>query len=146
MKGITSLGHVAVRVNDIDRSLDFYVNKLGFEEMFRLHKEDGTLWIVYLRVTDDQYVELFPGGEGNRSPHTEAAGYNHMCFTVDNLDAVIAQLAERGVALSRGRKVAVDRNPQAWVEDPDGNRIELMEMSPDCLHFEAIARMRAARG
>jgi lactoylglutathione lyase len=68
-----------------------------------------------------------------------------MCFTVDNLDAVIAQLAERGVTLSRARKVAVDRNPQAWVEDPDGNRIELMEMSPDCLHFEAIARMRAAR-
>ena len=144
MQGITSLGHVAVRVKDIDRSLDFYVNKLGFEEMFRLDK-DGSLWIVYLRVTDDQYVELFPGGEGERAPGTDAVGYNHICFTVDDLDAVIARLAERGVPLSRPRKVAIDRNAQAWVEDPDGNRIELMEMSPDCLHLEAIARMKARR-
>jgi lactoylglutathione lyase len=145
MEGITSLGHVAIRVKDVERSLDFYVGKLGFEEMFRLDKEDGSLWIVYLRVTDDQYVELFPGGEGDRSPRTEAIGYNHMCFTVDNLDRVIARLAERGVALSRPKKVAIDRNAQAWVEDPDGNRIELMEMSPDCLHFEALARMKARR-
>ena len=145
MEGITSLGHVAVRVNDIDRSLEFYVNKMGFDEMFRLNKEDGSLWIVYLRVTDEQYVELFPGGEGNRAAKTEAAGYNHMCFTVDDLDAVIARLADRGVPLSRPKKVAIDRNAQAWVEDPDGNRIELMEMSPDCVHFEALARMKAKR-
>lgn len=143
MEGITSLGHVAVRVKDLDRSLDFYVNKLGFDEMFRLNKEDGSLWIVYLRVTDDQYVELFPDGEGDRSPRTETVGYNHMCFTVDDLDAVIGRLAARGVPLSRPKKIAIDRNAQAWVEDPDGNRIELMEMSPDCLHFEALARLKA---
>ena len=142
MEGITSLGHIAIRIKDLDRSLDFYVNKLGFEEMFRLDK-DGAPWIVYLRVTDDQYVELFPWGEGDRAPATEAVGYNHMCFTVDNLDAVIARLTERGVPLTRPKKVAIDRNAQAWVEDPDGNRIELMEMSPDCLHFEAIRRLKA---
>jgi lactoylglutathione lyase len=144
MEGITSLGHMAIRVKDIDRSLDFYVNKMGFDEMFRLDK-DGALWIVYLRVTDDQYVELFPWGEGERAQPTEAVGYNHMCFTVNDLDAVIARLAERGVTLSRPKKVAIDRNPQAWIEDPDGNRIELMQMAPDCLHFEALARMKARR-
>jgi lactoylglutathione lyase len=144
MQGITSLGHVAIRVKDIDRSLDFYVNKMGFEEMFRLDK-DGALWIVYLRVTDDQYVELFPGGEGDRSPATEAVGYNHVCFTVDDIDAVIARLESRGVQLSRPKKVAVDRNAQAWVEDPDGNRVELMQMLPGCLHFEAIERLKARR-
>ena len=144
MEGITSLWHVAIRVKDIDRSLDFYVNKLGFGEMFRLDK-DGALWIVYLRVTDDQYVELFPGGEGERAPNTEAVGYNHMCFTVDDIDAVIERLADRGVPLSRPKKVAIDRNAQIWVEDPDGNRIEMMQMSPDCLHVEALARMKARR-
>jgi lactoylglutathione lyase len=144
MAGITSIGHVALRIRDIDRSLAFYVDKMGFEEMFRLDR-DGALWIVYLRVTDDQYIELFPGGEGDRAPHAESIGYNHICFTVDDLDAVIARLAERGVPLSRPKKVAVDGNAQAWVEDPDGHRIELMQLLPGCLHFQAIERLKARR-
>jgi lactoylglutathione lyase len=141
MKGITSIGHVAIRVKDIDRSLDFYVNKLGFREMFRLDR-DERLWIVYLRITDDQYLELFPEAVGDRSPNAEAIGFNHMCLAVDDIDAVIAELTVRGVPLTRPKKVAIDRNAQAWIEDPDGNRLELMQLAPDALQLEAIARLR----
>jgi len=142
MTGITSIGHVAIRVKDIDRSLDFYVNKLGFKEMFRLDR-DNRLWIVYLRITDDQYLELFPEGHGDRSPAAEAVGFNHMCLAVDDIDAVIAQLEVAGVPLTRPKKVAVDRNAQAWIEDPDGNRLELMQLASDAMQLEAIARLRA---
>ena len=62
MKGITGIGHVAIKVKDLDRSLDYYVNKLGFPEMMRLRKDDGSVWLVYLRITDEQYLEVFPGG------------------------------------------------------------------------------------
>jgi lactoylglutathione lyase len=144
MKGITSIGHVAIRVKDIDRSLDFYVNKLGFTEMFRLDRDDR-LWIVYLRITDDQYLELFPDGVGDRSADAETVGLNHVCLAVDDIDSVIRQLETNGVSLTRPKKVAVDRNAQAWIEDPDGNRLELMQLAPDALQFEAIARLRAAR-
>lgn len=142
MKGITSIGHVAIRVKDFQRSLDFYVGRLGFDEMFRLDR-DGQLWIIYLRITDDQYLELFSDAVGDRAPATELVGINHLCLTVDDLDAVIARLDAAGVPLTRPKKVAMDRNAQAWIEDPDGHRIELMQMSPDCLHFEAIRRLRA---
>ena len=37
----------------------------------------------------------------------------------------------------------VDGNRQAWIEDPDGNRIELMEMAPDSLQLKAVERLRA---
>jgi lactoylglutathione lyase len=47
MKGITSIGHVAIRVKEFERSLAFDVGKLGFSEMFRLDR-DG-LWIIDLR-------------------------------------------------------------------------------------------------
>lgn len=143
MKHVTSIGHVAIRVKDIDRSLDFYVNKLGFQEMFRLDR-DGKLWIVYLRITDDQYLELFPEGVGERGPGVDDVGFNHMCLAVDDLDGAIAELAAHGVPLSRPKKVAVDRNAQAWIEDPDGNRLELMQLAPDALQLEAIARLRTA--
>lgn len=144
MKGITSIGHIAIRVKDIDRSLDFFVGKLGFTEMFRL-EQNGRLWIVYLRVTDEQYVELFPDAVGERSPPADAIGLNHLCLTVDDIHAVVTEIESQGIPLFRPKKLAVDGNWQAWIEDPDGNRIELMQMADDSKQYEAIRRLAAAR-
>jgi lactoylglutathione lyase len=76
MKGVLQIAHVALKVKSLDASLDFYVNKLGFQEMMRLPKPDGSpgVWLVYLRITDDQYLELFPDGEGDRAPGSNATG------------------------------------------------------------------------
>jgi lactoylglutathione lyase len=141
MQGITSLGHVAIRVSDVDRTLAFYSGKLGFEEMLRLHREDGRLWLLYLRITDEQYLEVFPDAVGERAPPQESNGLNHICLTVTDLDDVVRQLGARGVPLSRP-KLGPDGNRQAWIEDPDGNRIELMEMTADSLQAKAIERLR----
>lgn len=145
MQGISGIGHVAIKVTDLDRSLDYYVNKLGFAEMMRLHKDDGSVWLVYLRITDEQYLEVFPGAETDRAPGWNANGLNHVCLTVDNIDQVLAEVAAAGLTLLLPLKTAVDGNRQAWLEDPDGNRLELMEMAPDSLQFEAIRRLRAPR-
>jgi lactoylglutathione lyase len=146
MQGITSIGHVAVRVADIDRSLAFYTGRLGFPEMLRLHRDDGSLWLVYLRITDAQYLELFPDAKGERAPPEDANGLNHLCLTVDDIEAAVARLAERGVPLLRPLKRGADGNRQAWIEDPDGNRIELMEMAPDGLQARAVQRLRQSAG
>ena len=141
MKGITQLAHVALKVKDMDRALDFYVKKLGFPEMFRLHR-DGKLWIVYLRVTDDQYIELFPDGVGDRAPGRDTTGMNHLCLGVDDLDAVVAAVQKAGIKLTAEKKMGADFNLQAWIEDPDGNRIELMQIMPRAMQLEAIASMK----
>ena len=143
MKGITGIGHVAIKVKDLGRSLDYYVNKLGFPEMMRLTKDDGSVWLVYLRITDDQYLEVFPGADGDRAPGWDANGLNHVCLIVDNIDPVLALVKAAGLTLLMPLKTAVDGNRQAWLEDPDGNRIELMEMAPDSLQYNAIKRLRA---
>jgi len=62
-----SLGHVALRVNDLDASVAFY-NAIGFPEVLRLLNKSGAPWIVYLRVSDSLYLELFPGGPEARVP------------------------------------------------------------------------------
>jgi lactoylglutathione lyase len=145
VKGITGLGHVAIKVTDLDRSLDYYVNKLGFPEMMRLHKDDGSTWLVYLRITDEQYLEVFPGAENDRAPGWNANGLNHVCLTVDDIDPVLVQVEKAGLQLLLPLKTAVDGNRQAWLEDPDGNRIELMEMAPASLQAKAIRRLHAER-
>ena len=142
MHGVTGLGHVAIRVSDVDRTLDFYTGKLGFQEMLRLHRDDGRLWLLYLRITDDQYLEVFPDAVGEQAPTQESNGLNHICLTVADLDDVVRQLGARGVPLSRPPKLGADGNRQAWIEDPDGNRIELMEMAAGSLQAKAIERLR----
>lgn len=141
MLTVGSIGHIAIRVKDVERTLDFYVNKLGFTEMLRLDR-DGRLWLLYLRITDDQYLEVFPDGEGERAADRGAVGYNHMCLTVPDIDTTLAELAAAGVELARPKLRGADNNWQAWIEDPDGHRIELMQMMPDSLQSAAIDRLR----
>ena len=147
MKGITSLGHVAINVIDLDKSLDYYVNKLGFPEMLRLKHDSGETWLVYLRITDDQYLEIFPGAENERAPaswHTN--GMTHMCWTIDDLDATVERIKAAGITLLSEPSKGLDGNRQAWLEDPDGNRIELMQMMPGSLQEQALERLRRGAG
>jgi lactoylglutathione lyase len=143
MEGFTGIGHIAIRARDLDPMLDFYTGTLGFAEMFRLHQDNGDLMLVYVRVTDTQYLEFFPNGTGDGPAPREAVGLNHLCLTVDDLDTVVAQLTARGVPLTRPLVTGKDGNRQAWIEDPEGNRLELMEMSPTSKQAEALARLKS---
>jgi lactoylglutathione lyase len=142
MKNIVGIGHIAIRVKDIDRTLDFYRDGLGFKEMFRLER-DGKLGLMYLRVTDTQFIELFPEADGDRAPPREANGLNHICLEVDDIDGLLADLAKAEVPLAREKQMGADGNLQAWIEDPDGNRIELMQMGPANMQSAALKRLRA---
>jgi Lactoylglutathione lyase and related lyases len=141
MLTVSSITHVAIRVRDIARTLDFYINKLGFSELLRLDR-DGRLWLVYLRITDDQYLEVFPEGEGGDVPGPEAVGYNHMCLAVPDIEQTVRELDAAGVPLIRPKVQGADGNWQTWIADPDGHRIELMQMAPDGMQARAIARLR----
>ena len=140
MLTVSSIAHVAIRVKDVDRTLNFYVGKLGLREMIRLDR-DGRLWLLYLRITDNQFLEVFPEGVGERAAEREVVGYNHMCLEVADIDVALRELEAAGVPLIRDRQMGADGNWQAWIEDPDGHRIELMQMMPDSLQAKAIARM-----
>jgi lactoylglutathione lyase len=144
--GFTGLGHVAIRVADVDRCLAFYAGKLGLLEMFRLHRDDGRLWLLYLRITDTQYLEVFPdAAAGSRAPEETANGLNHLCLTVGDIEAAVRRLEAAGIPLHRPLKQGADGNRQAWILDPDGNRIELMEMAADGLQIRAIERLSSQR-
>lgn len=142
MLTVSSIGHVAIRVKEIGRTLDFYVGKLGFKEMMRIDR-DGKLWIVYLRITDTQFLEIFPGASGEAAPGGDVIGYDHMCLIVPDIQQCARELEAAGVPLTREvLKHPADNNWQCWIADPDGHRIELMQMSPDSKQAEAIARLK----
>jgi lactoylglutathione lyase len=142
MNGITSIGPVALKVKDLNKSLAFYIGKMGFSEMLRLNHDDGRVWLVYLRITDDQYLEIFPDAVQDSAPGPETNGINHLCLVVEDIENIIRQLSEKDVALHHPLKTGADHNRQAWIRDPDGNRIELMELGPDALQLKAIKQLR----
>ena len=135
---ITDIGHVAFRVSNLERALDFYCGKLGFREAFRLEREGRpSPWIVYLSIAENTFIELFPVPAETVTPADSQASYAHYCLTVDDLPATLAELAGRGLEISGEPRLGLDGNWQYWLTDPDGNRIELMQIMPDSMQAAA---------
>lgn len=127
---IVGLTHAAVRVTDIDRSLEFYCGLLGLQEQFRLTKDDGRPWLVYLKVAERQFIELFPGATGvHEAP--QGAALVHICLEVDDIQATYRELTGRGLETRGEPKLGADGSWQFWTADPDGSPIEFHQFTPE---------------
>lgn len=142
MTGITGLGHIALKVRDLEASARFYRDQVGFAEMERLRHENGDTWLIYLRITDDQFLELMISDSPDPAPADGTTGTTHFCFTIADLDVETARLKANGIALTSNIKLGQDGNRGAWIDDPDGNRIELMEMNTECIQYKSIRALK----
>jgi glyoxylase I family protein len=118
---ITNLAHVCFTVSDLERSIGFYCDGLGLTPAFDFTDENGRRFGLYLHAGGRNFVELFEGKLGERA---EAQSFRHICLEVDDIQATVQTLRERGLEVSEV-KLGQDQSYQAWITDPDGNRIEL---------------------
>ncbi len=129
---VTGIGHLAVTVKDMEKSLDFYTRVLGFERVFDIdNPETGEPWIVYVHMGNGQFVELFYGGNIDNPWNKNLRGFNHICFVVDDIHKIARQIEDAGYKLDKQPKFGCDNNWQCWVTDPDGVRIEMMQLGED---------------
>ena len=155
MNIVSAIAHVALKVSDIERSLAFYRDIFKFDEMLRLDHPSGGLFLVYIRVTDTQHLELFPDAASADAPGPNANGVHHFCLEVADIEKAVADLLGKGattfvqwidgdvqLTTTPVIKTGRDGNRQCWMIDPDGNRIELMEMGENSLQKQAIRRLR----
>lgn len=134
MHMIKGIAHLAFVVSNIEQSLDFYINKLGFSKKFTLDNEDGTPWIVYIQVSDNQFIELFPSDDPLID--REHFSYQHLCLEVTDIHGLVESLSKKGVEIDQPVAMGLDNNYQSWIHDPDGNPIELMEYGKDSLQMK----------
>jgi lactoylglutathione lyase len=122
-----SLVHTCLRVLDPDASVRFY-EALGFARTGQLNFDSA--YNVYLGLPGDGDKLELTVNVGQTEPYDLGSGYNHFAVTVDDIDATLAELAGIGVAPEKpayrpgGRE---DLPRIAFVADPDGYRIELID-------------------
>jgi catechol 2,3-dioxygenase-like lactoylglutathione lyase family enzyme len=124
---ITNLAHACFTVSDLERSIKFYRDGLGLTPAFDFVNENGRRFGLYLHAGGRNFIELFQGQLGERA---EGQSFRHICLEVDDIEATVQALRERGVEVSE-IKLGKDRSYQAWIADPDGNRMELHQYTAE---------------
>ncbi len=123
---ITGIAHICYTVSDLDASQAFYCGQLGLKPGFDFVR-DGERFGMYVHVGGRNFIELFVG---ELTEPAEGQTYRHLCLEVDDIQSTVAQLGDKGVEVSEP-KMGTDHSWQAWVTDPDGNRIELHHYTPE---------------
>ena len=120
---IRELGHVVLKVRDLERSAHFYRDVLGLREVARI--EDH---MAFFSVGEKHHdLAILALGPGARPPDPSAVGLYHVAFKVgdrlEELRAAQARVEEHGVPILGASDHMVTQS--LYVADPDGNMVEL---------------------
>jgi len=129
---IRQLAHLNFVTNDLSKIIDFYVNKLGMKVKFTLNNQKGEPFGYYFECGNSSFLEFFDQAMaaevwgGKVEELNIGTRYKHFCLEVTGLDEFCTALKSKGVEVTP-ISLGMDNSRQAWIVDPDGNAIELME-------------------
>ena len=124
---LKSVNHIAIIVSDHDRALDFYVNKLGFSVIRDCFRQERSDWKTDLAL-DGLELEIFTRENPPKRPsYPEACGLRHLAFRVADIEAAVAELAEKGISCEPIRMDPYTTTRMTFFADPDGLPLELHE-------------------
>ena len=140
---IKRLAHVCFKTDQIDNLVTFYKEVIGLEVKFTFKLDDGFIFGYYFDLGETTFLEIFDkvgsakqwGGSTDTLKENTGTFYQHFCLQIENLEAYCQMLKDKGLAVT-DIKVGIDHSKQAWIKDPDGNAIELMEYTKDSLQLK----------
>ena len=122
--------HTMIRVSDLEKSLHFYSEGLGFKMVKREDHEKDRFSLVFLSADPGTPHEPLLELTHNWDTHhyEKGTGYGHMAYAVNSIDEVQKRLQKNGYQLSWGPGMTPSETKKmAFVDDPDGYEIELLE-------------------
>jgi catechol 2,3-dioxygenase-like lactoylglutathione lyase family enzyme len=146
----SALAHTGLTVADIDRSIGFYRDQLGFEVVMQQEKQGGYLGAIvgypeahvrmaHLALPGSAHrIELFEYLEPRSAPRTTEprdVGVTHVCLTVTDLQGLYDRLRESAACSFLSPPVEVDTGANRggsalYLRDPDGILVELFQPPP----------------
>ena len=145
-----AFGHIGVHVSDLQRSIDYYRDVIGLEQVERRIRDDAYLSTVtgYAEVRLDtcllvdrssgimlELLEMLSSPGEAMEPGTANPGTMHMCFIVDDVDAVHARAVAAGHSAVNDPVTPTAGGWQGgrsvYLLDPDRVRVEIVQPGPD---------------
>jgi catechol 2,3-dioxygenase-like lactoylglutathione lyase family enzyme len=125
---LSGIAHVAFRVNDLQKSRDFY-KTLGFEQAFAF-SDAGNTSTAFIKINDHQFIELYP-----RTSDSQPGGLLHICFEAADLQSVRNAYLTQGLQPTEIKKARAG-NLLFVMHDPEGQLLEYTQYLPDSLHSQ----------
>ena len=119
--------HAAFQVSDIKRSIDFYVNKLGFKLLFsEVNKEEQEAFAFL--VNGDARIELIQDlAEPYKIPAVKKPYCPHFCLETDDMKQTVKMLKESKINIIRGPLEIKGEETWIYFSDPDNNVLEFIQ-------------------
>lgn len=115
--------HTMVRVSDVEKSLDFYCNKLGLTELKRYDSEQGRFTLIFLAAPGDDEAQVELTYNWDPEEYDEGRNFGHLAYQVDDIYALCQKLMDGGVKINRPPR----DGHMAFVRSPDNISIELLQ-------------------
>jgi catechol 2,3-dioxygenase-like lactoylglutathione lyase family enzyme len=139
---IARLAHICFKTNRVEEMLRFYKEVLALSIRFSFKNKNGEDFGYYFDLGNRTFLEIFDqkgaarqwGGDVKELEQKPGTPYQHFCLEVEDLAGFCRMLKDKGVAVTEIR-VGMDNSRQAWITDPDGNRVELMEYTERSLQL-----------
>ncbi len=129
--------HTMVRVTDLERSLDFYCDKLGLQELRRFDVEKGRFTLVFLAAPGDKDAQVELTYNWDPEDYDEGRNFGHLAYAVDDIYEVCQRLMDAGVTINR----PPHDGHMAFVRSPDNISIELLQKGEALAPAEPWASM-----
>ena len=125
MSHITRLLHTRYRVNDLEKTVSFYRDVLGLQEVSRSRSPRGSELVYFKAPGSEEEIEIcsYPGGE----PVRVQPDLTHLAFEVEDLEAFARHCASKGYPLSDGPVRTDSGSVFAFIDAPEGYEIELFQ-------------------
>ena len=115
--------HTMVRVSDLDKSLDFYCNKLGLENIGRFDIEEGRFSLVFLAAPGQKEAQVELTWNWDPEELGEGRNFGHLAYQVEDIYETCDKLMSAGVTINRPPR----DGRMAFVRSPDNVSIELLQ-------------------
>ena len=129
--------HTMVRVSDLEKSLDFYCNKLGLENLGRFDIEAGRFSLVFLAAPGQKEAQVELTWNWDPEELGEGRNFGHLAYQVDDIYETCDRLMKAGVTINRPPR----DGRMAFVRSPDNVSIELLQAGTPLAAKEPWASM-----
>jgi lactoylglutathione lyase len=131
------LNHVGIAVKDVDATVAYYTKVMGYRVAFKFPSQNGRPTTTYMQINRNTFLEIAPASD--RLP---AGTITHMGIQTDDVQAAVAQIRSNGGDVQDAHLSGQTKAMLSNITDPNGIRTELIELTPDSLHQQAVNRWK----